>query len=459
MFIADDDSHISNNVKLIRACPVKANHNSLLLALYHAIHLNRNFIILLTNFAAEPLDEFTFNAANCQSAPADPASQTSGRANADSIGPSNLLVAFLEFCSIVMLNTKDESSCKTSRLCFIILTCISEDQCANGIMHDSNIAFKVSLHRMPMRHRKLSPDQMRQSCKPLAHTVLDLMVEFILSNLRKSLPLDLHSFALGIIHRIICYQKRCKTRFDYPWTEIWSTLISLIKYLVNHESDLLKTTPSHLSDGHASCSSNNNNQNILSLVQASINIFNLFITYGDTFLSSDQSYDQLYYEIIRMHIVFDNLYLLCCRFTGMENSPFKQASAEVVSSLTNIRSIINHFNPKIDSWKSDREIESLTEENVLEVVRSNYDSLVVMMQDGLDSYDPFSPEAGNEAAFFSQMLERVISEYRDTGVFREQEYSAKHAALIREEECNNTQHAGDESGTGERCRSSRQSIN
>ena len=39
-----------------------------------------------------------------------------------------------------------------------------------------------------------------------------------------------------------------------------------------------------------------------------MNIFNLFITYGDTFLPSPNSYDQLYYEVIRMHQVFDNLY-------------------------------------------------------------------------------------------------------------------------------------------------------
>ena len=39
-----------------------------------------------------------------------------------------------------------------------------------------------------------------------------------------------------------------------------------------------------------------------------MNIFNLFITYGDTFLPNPNSYDELYYEIIRMHQVFDNLY-------------------------------------------------------------------------------------------------------------------------------------------------------
>lgn len=430
----DDESLGTPAAKALRSCGLRANHNSLLLALYHAIHLNRNFIILLTNFAAEPMDDEALMMANsgpgCPSRHPDSRSATL-RSTDSNAGPSNLLVAFLEFCSIVMLNTKDESSCRTSRLCFVMLTCIAEDSCANAIMHDSNIAFRVSLQRMPMRHRKLSHDQTRASSKPLAHTVLDLMVEFMLSNLRKSLPLDLHAFALGIIQRIIVYQKRCRTRFSYPWTEVWSTLISLIKFLVNHETELLKVAPSsHLTEGCLTV--NNNGNNILSLIQSAINIFNLFIMFGDAFLASDKSYDQLYYEIIRQHMVFDNLYLLCCRFTGMENSPFKQASADIVTSLTNVRSIINHFNPKIDAWKSEREIESLTEENVLDVVRSNYDSLVVMMQEGLDSCDPYSCEAGNEAAFFQSMLEQVINEYRDNGGLREQEYAHKHAIIVNE---------------------------
>lgn len=41
-----------------------------------------------------------------------------------------------------------------------------------------------------------------------------------------------------------------------------------------------------------------------------VNIFNLFITFGDTFLPTPASYDQLYYELIRMYQVFDNLFYM-----------------------------------------------------------------------------------------------------------------------------------------------------
>lgn len=41
-----------------------------------------------------------------------------------------------------------------------------------------------------------------------------------------------------------------------------------------------------------------------------MNVLNLFITFGDTFLPSPSCYDELYYEIVRMNVVFDNLYSL-----------------------------------------------------------------------------------------------------------------------------------------------------
>lgn len=55
-----------------------------------------------------------------------------------------------------MQDNKNDSSASNMKLCFLILTCISEDQYANSMMHDSNLTYKILLYRAPMRHRKLS---------------------------------------------------------------------------------------------------------------------------------------------------------------------------------------------------------------------------------------------------------------------------------------------------------------
>ena len=44
-------------------------------------------------------------------------------------------------------------------------------------------------------------------------------------------------------------------------------------------------------------------------------IFNLFITYGDTFLPSPSSYDELYYELVRCRSTFDSLYSMALRYS------------------------------------------------------------------------------------------------------------------------------------------------
>lgn len=365
---------------------IKAN-NAVLLALYEAVHLNRNFLITLTHCQVDASGQF-----RAPSLTELPDVKTPSLVHDDcNLPPSNLLVTFLEFSSIIMLNTKDESNMNTCKLCFIILTCITEDQYANSIIHDVNLVYKVQLHRMRMRHRKVSFDRYN-AYRPLACPLLDLMVEFILSHLTKCLPFELYHLCLGVIHRILCYQKKTRVRLQYNWKELWTALISLVKFLVTQESLLAK------------------NCNIFHLSIQVMNVLNLFITFGDTFLPSPSCYDELYYEVIRMNIVFDNLYSLTLRYTTVDGE-WKEFAAKLMNSLVNIRAIINHFTPKIDSILSENNISALTEEQVLEVVRNNYDTLTLKLYDNLDQFERYT-EKPIETAFFTPLVRSVISEFK-----------------------------------------------
>lgn len=373
---------------------VRAN-DAILLALYEAIHLNRNFITALTH-------------AHTPSIPSTPASPTPGNVPpGDGQGllpekniqapiepenqPTNLLVIFLEYTSIVIQDTKEESRCNNARLCLIILTCIAEDQYANSLMHDINMNFRVPLHKMPMRHRKLKYEACPPS-RPLACALLDLMVEFLMSHLMKSMPLELHARCLGICHRTLCYQKRCRVRLQYPWKHLWTALINLLKFILSLEGHLVKR------------------YNIFHICSKIVNIFNLFITYGDTFLPNPNSYDELYYELIRMHQVFDNLYSMALRCTTSDGE-YKESAARLTNHLVNIRAIVNHFTPKVDSWAAKNHLSSLTEEQVLEVVRASYDTLTLKLQDSLDQFERYT-EKPKETAFYTQFVRSIITDVR-----------------------------------------------
>ncbi|XP_066992006.1 armadillo-like helical domain-containing protein 3 isoform X1 [Anabrus simplex] len=372
----------------VRTQQIRAN-NAVLVALYEAVHLNRNFITTLahtqTDTSAPPSPSNTLNSSQ-------PTPDLSVPPAVDIFAqPSNLLVTFFQYCSIVMQDTKSEASVNNVKLCFLILTCISEDQYANSLMHDVNLVFKVQLHRLPMRHRKLAPDKASPS-QPLASTLLDLLVEFIMSHMMKKLPMELYLHCVGVIHRVLCYQKRCRVRLNYQWKELWTALITLLKFLLANENHLAKK------------------MNIFHLALQVVNIFNLFITYGDTFLPSPGSYDELYYELIRMHQVFDNLYSMALRYSTSDGD-FKDNALRLTISLINVRAIINHFSPKIEAWLASQGLSTPSEDQILDVVRKNYDSLTLKLQDSLDQYDRYA-EKPRHAAFFTAMVRSVVNDTR-----------------------------------------------
>uniref|UniRef100_A0A8C1BXP3 Armadillo like helical domain containing 3 n=1 Tax=Cyprinus carpio carpio TaxID=630221 RepID=A0A8C1BXP3_CYPCA len=383
MFIADADEKLS----------VQTNE-AILLALYEAVHLNRNFITVLAQSHPE-IDIATAPAVPIPASPTTPLGTTPPSLDMmnnpelpldPNLQTSNLLITFLKYSSIVMQDTKDEHRLNSARLCLIILTCIAEDQYADAFLHDDNMNFRVNLHRMPMRHRKKAVDKSIPS-RPLVCAVLDLMVEFIVTHMMKEFPMDLYVRCVQIIHKLICYQKKCRVRIHYTWRELWSALINLLKFLLSNETSLLSK------------------HNIFQLALQVVNLFNMFITYGDTFLPTPSSYDELYYEIIRMHQVFDNLYCMVLRVSA-NAGPWKEPASKVTQALVNARAIINHFNPKIESYATVNHISQLSEDQVLEVVRTNYDTLTLKLQDGLDQFERYS-EQPREAGFFKELVRSI----------------------------------------------------
>lgn len=227
----------------------------------------------------------------------------------------------------------------------------------------------------------------------------------------KKFPMELYVLCIGVIHRVLCYEKRCRIRINYQWKELWTALITLLRFLVQNETNLTKK------------------MNIFDLSIQVVNILNLFITYGDTFLPTPGSYDELYYELIRMHQVFDNVYTmgkfafnndeyLKIKFLpGLRYSSgdgeFKDYAQKLNNTLINIRAIIKHFSPKIEQWLTSQSLSTPSEDQILEVVRKNYDSLTLKLQDSLDQYERYS-EKPKHTQFFTSMVRNVVSDTRSS---------------------------------------------
>lgn len=339
MFIADAHEKIS----------VQTNE-AILLALYEAVHLNRNFITVLAQSHPE-MGLVTTPVSPTPTTPATPLGTTPPSSDVISsvelsldadVQTSNLLITFLKYSSIVMQDTKD------------------------------------------------------------------LMVEFIVTHMMKEFPMDLYVRCVQVVHKLLCYQKKCRVRLHYTWRELWSALINLLKFLMSNETVLLAK------------------HNIFTLALMIVNLFNMFITYGDTFLPTPSSYDELYYEIIRMHQSFDNLYCMVLRLSTNAGQ-WKEAASKVTHALVNIRAIVSHFTPKIESYAAVNHISQLSEEQVLEVVRANYDTLTLKLQDGLDQYERYS-EQHKEAAFFKELVRSISTNVRRNLAF----HTLSQEALLKE---------------------------
>ncbi|XP_011301326.1 UPF0668 protein C10orf76 homolog [Fopius arisanus] len=375
MFIGEEEA---NNQQ------VRAN-NALLLALYEATHLNRNFVTTLaftqSDTSAPPSPNNTLGPnATAPTQPPDIITQ-----------PFNLLATFLQYCSIVMQVIRTEAILNNVKLCFLILSCIAEDQYANSLMHDANLAFRVQLHRVPMHHRKIHDKA--APTQPLAATLLDLLVEFITSHMMKKFPLELYHQCIGVLQRLLCYQKRCGVRLGYHWKDLWTALFNLLKFLTTHEAHLVKK------------------MNVFPLAIQVVNILNLFITYGDTFLSLPSSYDELFYEIIRMRLIFTNLNAMALRYSTMDAYEYKEHALKLMNCLVNMRDIVNHFPPKIAAWLAAESLSTPTEQQIMAIIIQNYDTLGLKLQDNLDQYERYS-EKPNHMDFFEEMVTGVIIDTR-----------------------------------------------
>lgn len=387
-------------------------HDAILLVLYEAVNLNRNFISVLTNTndplssphslfggpAVEAVFHNLLQSVTHNSQLENSAENTDVTNATQSVtpvtsakAPVNLMGTFLTYSSIVFLrsNNNNDTSMR-AKLCVIILICLTEDHYACTLLHDVNLQFPVKIYCQPqsqtVRNNIKSNNHVTRSL-PLAGHILDLMCELLRGQLRKTLNDELCINSLGVIHRLICYQKRNRIYIPYRWDNLWNALYSVIKFILLHMSILVNVTSP------------------FKIIERSMVIFNMFITYGDTFLCSPRTYDELYYEFIREKDTFDRLQKLS------DNGDITEMIKNQLSiSLYNVTAIVNHFVTKIDTYQSDNQLSSLSSEQVYETIEKNYEGLNLKLQENLHDFDRYDEK--NESSFFLQFVRSITADFQ-----------------------------------------------
>lgn len=96
------------------------------------------------------------------------------------------------------------------------------------------------------------------------------------------------------------------------------------------------------------------------------------------------------------------------RYTTMAECEYKEDVLKLLNSLVNILAIIKHFQIKIKEWLEQNNISTPSEEQILEVVRRNYD-LTLKLQDSLDQFERYS-ENPRHSSFFTAIVRDVVQD-------------------------------------------------
>ncbi|QQK45750.1 UPF0588 membrane protein [Penicillium digitatum] len=114
----------------------------------------------------------------------------------------------------------------------------------------------------------------------LATVIFDIVIDTITHNLRRRLDVNIYSLTIAITLRLLTYLSKNKIRLTYHWSELWRTLLSLMRFLTTYASDLTS------------------NPKIHTLTTSLADLIAFCVSGGDTFLPDPASYDDLFYKLV-----------------------------------------------------------------------------------------------------------------------------------------------------------------
>lgn len=286
-------------------------------------------------------------------------------------GEEQPISSFLSLTSYLLqhafLSTRATNYAHLSLMVFRLLI---EDQllCKRICSDESKVAVRLCRQRQPflpaVRGERI-----------LATSVLDTMIDGINHNLRRRLDVSLYTLCVGIMLRIISYLSRSRTRLQYHWSELFRSLLSLIRFLTTYASDLKGL--SHY-------------ESLLDLV---VNLLALSLSAGEAFLPTPAAYDDLFYKVVEsgeILVKFRDTYRL---------------SSRPSNSIGTLISVSTHYKTMLDSDSSKK---NLTSTEVVEVIKQGYETLSIQAREGLDGWERY--READERTLLKKMARATVAD-------------------------------------------------
>lgn len=202
--------------------------------------------------------------------------------------------------------------------------------------------------------------------RTLATAVLDTMIDGINHNLKRRLDVGLYTLCVGILLRIISYMSRSRTRLPYHWSELFRSLLALIRFLTTYASDL-KDLP-----------------HIETLLDHVVNLLALGLSAGEAFLPTPAAYDDLFYKVVEagdILVKFRDTYHLSHRPSNSIDT--------LISVSTHYKTLLAEGGAKGGKGSKAGGGSVLTSLQVAEVIKQGYETLSIQAKEGLDSWEKY----------------------------------------------------------------------
>jgi hypothetical protein len=203
------------------------------------------------------------------------------------------------------------------------------------------------------------------------------MIDGINHNLRRRLDVSLYTLFTGIMLRIISYLSRSRTRLQYHWSELFRSLLALIRFLTTYASDLKDLA------------------HIDTLLDLVVNLLALSLSSGEAFLPTPAAYDDLFYKTVESGDVLEKF-----RDTySLTNRPS--------NSIATLVSVSTHYKSMLDSGGSKKH---LTSTQVADVIKQGYETLSIQAKEGLDGWERY--READERTLLKKMARATVGDVK-----------------------------------------------
>ncbi|KAL1893305.1 hypothetical protein Sste5346_006482 [Sporothrix stenoceras] len=350
---------------------------AVLLATYDFTHANKLFCFNLVALGARPAPPVSKDAKSQAALPPSP----------NSSEPP--ISSFISLTSYLLQHAhRSNRATLYAHLSLMVFRLLVEDPalCKRLCSNDDDARVAVRLCRQRAPHLPLV-----KTGRPIAASILDLMVDGITHNLRRRLDVGLYTLLVGILLRLVAHLSRTRTRLAYThWPDLFRALLGLVRFLTTYAGDLRGPTSAATSPGGSAT------QQLDTLVDHVVNLLALGLSAGEAFLPTPASYDDLFYKVVETGEVLEKFRDTYQLGSG---SGTPVAGRPSTNSIDTLLSVNAHYKQLLSEGAkggkggrvkgTSSSSSTLTSLQVAEVIKQGYETLSIQATAGLDGWEKY----------------------------------------------------------------------